>query len=846
MNPTEVNAPHLDQENGGLAGTLRNDSCLSEFNDKVKPERVDVISMNIPDTLKALPQWVGWKFDPKPGKPSEWTKPPYCAMMPGKRASSTDSSTWASFSDAIKAADNSKGLDGIGFVFTMNDPYVGIDLDKCRNPETGTIELWAQKILDMFPGAYTEITPSGKGLHIIIKGKLQGKGIKHGPVEVYDKERYFTFTGHTLPSSGIEIPEHQAALEAFLTEHFQNEQKNSGTNTGTPGRSWLNDAEVIQKACTAENGEKFKKLWAGDFSDYASQSEADSALCALLAFWCGKNTEQMGRLFRQSGLYRSKWEEKHGAKTYGQATIEHTVEICTETYRLSGTTAEEAREMTQAKVWPEPLPLPDDLLPVKAIEPEMIPAPLRGWLMDIADRMQIPPDFSTAATIVALGSIIGRACGIYPKRHDDWIVIPNLWGAVVGRPSLMKSPAVTEALKPLARLEIKARDQYEEAFLTFSVDLEVQKMTRSNLSESIKKALKKGNDAQVEELKKQLTKLLHKEAPTRKRYQTQDATVEKIGELLNENPRGLLLSRDELIGWLRTLDKDGREGDRAFFLEGWNGIKGFTIDRIGRGTIDIEAVCLSIFGTITPGPLSDYVYQAIRGGKGDDGLMQRFQIIVWPDTPAEWKNVDRFPDTKEKVRAWEVFRALAEQEIPGAMIEDGAEIPALRFTPRGQEIFDGWRDELERRLRGDHGLHPAMESHLTKYRSLMPSMALIFHLVDVAAGAASGPVSEVAAAIAADWCDYLESHACRIYGGASMPGMEEAREILKHIRRGDIKDGCKTWEIWRPQWSRLISPGDAQAGLDVLSSYGWVAVEKIPTGGSPQKIVKLNPMMKKI
>ena len=219
--------------------------------------------------------------------------------------------------------------------------------------------------------------------------------------------------------------------------------------------------------------------------------------------------------------------------------------------------------------------------------------------------------------------------------------------------------------------------------------------------------------------------------------------MEKIGELLNKNPRGLLINRDELIGWFRSLDREGREIDRPFYLEAWNGYRGYTYDRIGRGTLDIPALSVSIFGAITPGQLSHYVFQANRGGNGDVGLLQRFQVIVWPDAPAEWKNVDRFPDTIEKNRAWKIFKVLS-GEIPGAVKKHGADIPALRFSPEGQEIFDQWRHDLEIRLRSDHGLHPAMESHLTKYRKLMPSLGLIFHLVDVADGAMPGLVSETA------------------------------------------------------------------------------------------------------
>ena len=499
---------------------------------------------------------------------------------------------------------------------------------------------------------------------------------------------------------------------------------------------------------------------------------------------------------------------------------------------------------TPGEQWPEPSPLPEGLPPVKPLEPAMIPAPLRGWLMDIADRMQIPPDFSTAAAVVALGIIIGRGCGIHPKKHDDWLVIPNLWGAVIGRPSLMKTPAITEAQRHLVRMEAEAREAHQEQSQGYEIEQEISKITQAAICESIKKAVKTGDNDAIEQAKIKLADL-NREAPaTRRRYQTQDGTTEKIGELLNQNPRGMLINRDELIGWFHSLDKGGREGDRAFYLEAWNGTRGYTYDRIGRGTLDIAALCTSVFGAITPGPLSGYVYQASRGGNGDDGLLQRFQVMVWPDVPQEWRNVDRFPDTAEKNRAWEIFRALS-GDIPGAVMKDGADIPALRFSPSGQEIFNTWRNELETRLRSDHGLPPAMESHLAKYRSLMPSLALIFHLVEAADnGTESGPVSERAAIMAAAWCEYLESHAGRVYGGAIMPGMESAREIVKHIKRGAVQDGHRPKDIYRNHWSKLATPEEVKAGLDVLIEYDWLTVNKKDTGGKPSEIIRLNPLIK--
>jgi hypothetical protein len=496
--------------------------------------------------------------------------------------------------------------------------------------------------------------------------------------------------------------------------------------------------------------------------------------------------------------------------------------------------------------WPQAHPLPEGLTPVKKLDPAMIPASFRGWLSDIAQRMQCPIDFVVAAAIVAIASVIGRACGIYPKRHDNWLVVPNLYGAVVGDPSQLKTPAISEGMKPLKRLELEAQQQHQKALAKYTIDNEVIDIQKKAICENIKKIVKTDPSADVSVLRNELARLQSDE-PIRRRYMTQDGTTQMIGVLINQNPRGILVFRDELIGWFTAMDKPGCESDRSFNLEAWNGNGRFTYDRIGRGTLDIDALCQSVFGAMTPGPLADYIRATIRGGIGNDGLTQRMQVLVYPDPPTKWVNIDRFPDTEQKNRAFEIFKALS-GDIPGAIQEEEDAIPALRFSPSGQDIFDQWRHELETRLRSDHGLHPAMVSHLTKYRSLMPSLALVFHLIEVVDRVTTttepGPVSEQAAVMAAAWCDYLESHAARVYGAVTSLGLEAAKEIIKHIRRGDIKNGCKPKDVYRHQWSRLATTEDVKAGLDLLVEYDWLTVEKTTTGGRPSEIIRINPNIK--
>lgn len=147
----------------------------------------------IPLELKARTQWVMWRQEMRKGKP---TKVPYQPGNPPKKADTTDPDTWGTFEQSLIVA-QTNGFHGIGYVFSPQDDYAGVDLDKCRNPETGEIEEWAWQIIKRF-NSYTEISPSGRGVHIIIKGTVPPGGNKKGQVEMYSKGRYFTMTGHHL------------------------------------------------------------------------------------------------------------------------------------------------------------------------------------------------------------------------------------------------------------------------------------------------------------------------------------------------------------------------------------------------------------------------------------------------------------------------------------------------------------------------------------------------------------------------------------------------------------------------------------------------------------------------
>lgn len=485
----------------------------------------------------------------------------------------------------------------------------------------------------------------------------------------------------------------------------------------------------------------------------------------------------------------------------------------------------------------EPQPLPDELPPVEPLELELMPSSLRPWIRDIAERMQCPPDFLGASAMVALAGVVGRKVGICPRRQDDWLVVPNLWGAVIGRPGVLKSPAVKEVLRPIQQMEELARQEHQEALKDYTVKQIVAEQSKRVAKEKIQAALKKGEDAEA--VARQSIEGMADE-PIRRRRLANDSTVEKLGELLNQNPNGLLVFRDELIGLIKSLDKDGQEGARAFYLEAWNGDSRFTWDRIGRGTIDIPYCTLSVLGGIQPGPLSTYLRAALSSSQGDDGFIQRFQLIVWPDISAPWTNVDRAPDSEARARAYQVFERLdaldpatigaeAPADLPGA-------IPFLRFAESAQVLFDEWRERLELLLRSGE-LHPALESHFAKYRSLIPSLALLIHLAE----GGTGTVTRSALEKALSWDQYLRSHARRLYAVQVAPEVAGARALAKLIQRGKLTSGFTVRDLYRTHRRGLDTKEAAERATGLLEDLNWLRSTEPDTGGRRTRLFWISP-----
>ena len=332
----------------------------------------------------------------------------------------------------------------------------------------------------------------------------------------------------------------------------------------------------------------------------------------------------------------------------------------------------QALTVLDTEEWPEPLSLPDGLSPVAVLDPALLPAAIGPWICDISERMQCPPDYIGVAALIALGSVLGRKVGIRPQRKTDWFEVANLWGCVVGRPGLLKSPAINEALKPLHHLEMKARETYDAEKKEYDKEHKIWKMRMEEAEAKAKRALKNNPSATTLDFD-----FPEPEEPIDRRYVTNDTTYEKLGEILAQNPNGVLAHRDELVSLLKTLDREEFAAARGFFLTAWNGTTPYKFDRITRGKTHIEAACLSLLGSTQPGRLAEYVRRALTGGAGDDGLIQRFGLLIWPDQSPEWRDIDCYPDSEAREAAWRVFVSFVSLQ-PEAI---GAETDQFELCP---------------------------------------------------------------------------------------------------------------------------------------------------------------------
>ncbi|MDA9022559.1 DUF3987 domain-containing protein [Alphaproteobacteria bacterium] len=478
--------------------------------------------------------------------------------------------------------------------------------------------------------------------------------------------------------------------------------------------------------------------------------------------------------------------------------------------------------------WPDPKEIKPALKPVPAFDLEMLPDTFKPYVADVSELMDTPADLLAIPLMVATAATLGNAWCIAPKEKDmSWMVTPVLWGAIVAPPGAKKSPCLAKALMPLKAIEERLASDHQLKLQQHQADLLIY-------DAAMKRA--KGNAAKGHPVQNVPVK---PECPEAERLMTNDTTYQKLGDILHWSPRGVAVIQDELVGLLEGMNAKGQESSRAFYLSGWNGDIGFNVDRIGRPSNVIPRLALYVLGGMQPDKLQHYVRQATHGGSKNDGLMQRFQLLTYPDMPTTWNYVDRTHDHQaadDVLNAVLRLRDLKPTDVNARSSLDGQYV-YLKFADDAQPVFIEAMRGFETAARKP-GVPPSIRSHFEKYPRLVAALALIIHLVD----GGVGPVSLTATQKALAWAKYLTKHALRVYASADNMGATAAGALADKLKNGALRSGFARRELERKKWHGLSCKEDVDAALEFAVSANWLQEETTASGdGSRSQVYIINP-----
>ena len=722
--------------------------------------------------MKDRKQWVCWRSEVR-GRDGKRTKVPYSPRS-GSRARSDDPDTWATLAEAEAAADKDD-YHGMGFVFTARDPFCGVDLDSCVDPETVETEAWATEIVEELD-SYTEISPSGTGLHVIVRAKLPPGGNRKDRVEIYDRGRFFTVTRRRLPDAPHRIEERQKQIEALHARLFSTEKKHAPSKApatkGAAASEGLADAEVLRRAMGSRSGERFARLWAGDRSGYASDSEADLALCSMLAFWVGDDQERIASLFARSGLNREKWKRED----YRRHTISRAIEGTTSFYKPRKDSREPSRNGHQPD--PEAPSYKDanhshiPALPNATEFPvEAMPAPCRRLVEEATVALGCAPELVALPMLAVLSSAVGTSRIVEVK--GGWREWAALFVAVVASPGAMKTPAAKVAKRPAFARQWDLGGAYAEEKEEWKREMREWEVE--------KRSSQKAGEPTPEE----------PAAPTMSRCVASDTTIEALVSILEDNPRGLLVHKDELTGWVRGMDqyKGGKGSDRQHWLSFWSGDE-VVVDRKSRQgePIIVARPFVSLFGGIQPSMLGEL------GAGAEDGLMDRFLYCYPAPRHIRFNDDEVSKDAEEEYAS--LYERLADPRL--ATDEHGDPNPRpLKLTRRARDLFAATVDSL-----GAEVLEPGFPSRLegvwSKLRGYLARLSLVLAVCRCSTNRVMEErVEHEDVQAASRLLGYFKAHARRVYAELCSP---DPLELLA----ADLKDCLWTRRPYRSDGDRTL------------------------------------------
>lgn len=466
--------------------------------------------------------------------------------------------------------------------------------------------------------------------------------------------------------------------------------------------------------------------------------------------------------------------------------------------------------------WPEPRPIATNLYPAPRLDFDMLPRVFVDFVRDTAERMAVPPDSIAVPLMLASSAALGSGWVVCPKAVDKgWKETPVLWGGLIARPGSKKSGCLQLAAEPLNRIEASQKAVFSQAYAQWQI---------------AKKAAKDDPIAQMGLVEPKLERVV-----------VHDATYQALAEVASTSPNGLMALWDEIAGMIAAWRIKGQEAARGFFLTAWGGDQPYTIDRKESGTTHIPRLSIVISGGVQPSVIGDVVRDARRN---NDGLIQRFQLMVYPDDDHAPPEADRKADELAKIQALgaiERLRVLTPRAA-GVGVEPGTGRGVLNFAQGAQQGYTALRKKIDDSARAQD-CDPLLASHYLKMPGAIAKIAMLIHLLD----GGTGDITLEATARAAHWARYMRAHAKRLYSLSQVADMDGANRILDGIKAGALNDGFSARDVTRKGWAGLARAEYVEIALAALVDAGCLRLLPLVTGGvgrSPSPQYAINPKVR--
>ncbi len=824
---------------------------------------------NIPLELRERSQWVVWKFKSRRGEnslPGQQTKVPFRADT-GGAASSTNPQTWCSFEEAYQAFQTGS-WDGIGYVFSQDDPYIGIDLDDCRSPETGDLTSDAINWIKCF-ATYAEVSPSETGIKIFLRGTLPNdmKGRRNAAlgIECYDRGRYFTVTGQKLDEAPSTCTEASGALDGFLTKYFANASLPSAPlltrSLNQHDNHILDDDHILEMARGATNGGKFDALWNNAYQTYypgRSSSEADMALASILLFWTGGDVVRTASMMLRSQLRREKWDSPRGEGTYLSYTIakaraglravycpqpkanfENFESRCsrrvridvkveqTEPYLLNTTNSQNSQNSELASYdtdWPDPIPFGPENLP--SFPTWCLPPVLCQFAEKVAANVGTATDLPGVQLVAAIAAAVQKRVVIVGKQgHVEPL---TLWCIGIARPGARKSAIIQLVRRPFNLFEASENERNTPAVERFESE---QRVARARLTKA-ENAAAKGDPsldilAELDTARRNIDEL----KPVRLvRYLVEDATPEVLAILLAENGgRAAIIDSEGAVFGHMT----GRYTDRPaleIYLKAHAG-ENHIVDRAGGGgtarrSITVFRAALTIGCAIQPEVLLDLRKKRECAGRG---ALARFLFSFSEETDAanEYETPDLPPHILNHYQKLiDELLSLTPSEHIG---DDGQPQPhELTLSTDARTLFaEFYREAQITRRNESNGL---FAEWLGKLHGATLRLAGVLHMAKFGKAGIQNEVDRETMASAIEISRYFLAHSRVALGHIrDDEATEGALRIIGWVRRNRVKvsaeleanAGISVRDLRQQLRSTFDNQDGIHASLNLLTSRGY-------------------------